>query len=327
MKFLYSTTRSSAAQQGHTLVELLLAISLGSVVLAFLGGVLLVSEMRVSANIQRNLNTKDAANRAIALIRREGTLSSRIGSGASRGLGTVPLLNCIASAALIYYQPGNSSICYKAVAPSEILSSTSVPPEYKFDYKGPCVLVRVGPPYKPDGGLDYSSTPIVQVLLDGLAMSANCNSPNNSGFSAQMDSQTLSRSGRINIKIDPDTNYSFNTLLPLNKLYDGNDFFDTCVSTATNACGFVAVLPSTTILHYKPENLISLPMITGDPTKENVFYFKYPYSGYTLRDGPGSSLPCTFNNCYVQKVDQSYAVSLTNVDALIFPDKEIRPTR
>jgi prepilin-type N-terminal cleavage/methylation domain-containing protein len=326
MKYLYSTTRSSDAQQGYTLVELLVAISLGSVVLAFLGGVLLVSEMRVSANIQRNLNTKDAANRAIDLIRREGTLSSRIGYGTGRG-GTVPLSNCINSAPLIYYQPGDSTVCYKAVAPSEILNSTLVPPEYKVDFKGPCVLVRVGPPYKPDGGLDNSSAPIVQVLLDGLAMSDSCNSPSNSGFNVQMESQTLSRSGKVNIRIDPNMNYSFNTLLPLNRLYDGNDFFNTCVVSTATACGFVAERASSIVLHYKPENSASLPMIPGDPTKENVFYFKYPYSGYTLREGPGSLLPCTFNNCYVQNVDQSYTVSLTNVDALIFPDKEIRPTR
>ncbi|NBO66828.1 MAG: hypothetical protein EBU88_18620, partial [Acidobacteria bacterium] len=60
------------------MVELLVAISLGSVVLAFLGGVLLVSEMRVSARIQRNLDAKDAANRAFDLIRREANFSSRI---------------------------------------------------------------------------------------------------------------------------------------------------------------------------------------------------------------------------------------------------------
>jgi hypothetical protein len=59
----------------------------------------------------------------------------------------------------------------------------------------------------------------------------------------------------------------------------------------------------------------------GQPSKENLFYFKYPFSEYVLKKDPSSGT-CTYNQCYVQRDDA--AVQLSKVDGLIFSDQEIR---
>jgi hypothetical protein len=63
--------------------------------------------------------------------------------------------------------------------------------------------------------------------------------------------------------------------------------------------------------------------IDGDPSRENIFYFQHPLSEYTLRETSGSG-SCTYANCYVER--GGFSVEMTNVDALIFADQEIRPS-
>ena len=57
--------------------------------------------------------------------------------------------------------------------------------------------------------------------------------------------------------------------------------------------------------------------------RERIFYFQYPFGEYTLREN-SSSGSCTYANCYVER--GGFAVKLENVDALIFADREIRPS-
>jgi prepilin-type N-terminal cleavage/methylation domain-containing protein len=317
MKSFSSTTRSSALQQGHTLVELLVAISLGSVVLAFLGGVLLVSEMRVSARIQRNLDDKDAANRAIDLIRREANFSSRIDAGdASFG----PALMCDISTLTFYQNNQTRPICYKTVAPGQL------PPKFGA-FQGPCVLVRIGYPYTPTGDIDDSSDEkLISVLLDGVAnIGSNCSSEDHRGFTLQLASSPFpsntpfappNRIGNAQIIMASSASYSFSLRAPSHLAYDGIDLLRKCLNN-TGKCE-----NNSTQVHWLPENK-NTPDKTfqGDSLKENLFYFRYPYAQYRVTE------TCKYSECTViggvTGGEESFA--LKNVDALIFPDKEIRP--
>jgi len=319
--------RSTPTQHGYTLVELLVAVSLGSVVMAFLGGVLLVSEMKVSANIQRNLDAKDALNRATDLIRREVNFSRRIDYGDGRGTNSL-LANCDNTPLkLILNQSNTSEICYKTVAPSQL------PDEYKDAFKkGPCVLVRLGPPYKPDGDIDGSlNTKIISPLLDGVLNTSDegCDSRRNQGFTVKLASLKTeayvpgsqdrkisppNRIASIQINMDPGVSYSFSTRVSSNLSYDGKDLFQNCARD-DGFCG-----SDSAFNHYLPENSSVTSSFTGSESKDNLFYFKYPYSDYEI-----NAETCAYSICTVKR--NGSTLQLERVDALIFPDKEIRPTR
>ena len=351
-----TTVRPPSAQNGHTLVELLLAVTLGSAVLAFLGGVLLVTEMKVSANIQRNLEAKDSANRAIDLMRREAT-SSRFFKISSSRLPSTVATNCTTS--IIYFHSNGAEICYKTVSPDILRSS------YPAALKGPCVLVRVGPAYKPDGSmipaynLDGTlNPPKIQVLLDGLEQtpSQNCSSNLNASFVPEGVGKLLQ--AEINLKSG--ASYKFSVQAPSNSAYDGNDLYDinrpsgvSCSQTLeANGCdsGSSLQLSELAFINYKPEITIfeptgasgcssvnannSILRICGVKSKENVFYFTKPFSQYILSGDPSGSpqVQCTYANCYVYRKDNGKLAPsfqsgwFSNVDLLVFPDKQIRPS-
>jgi prepilin-type N-terminal cleavage/methylation domain-containing protein len=319
MKSFSSTTRSSAAQQGHTLVELLVAISLGSVVLAFLGGVLLVSEMRVSARIQRNLDDKDAANRAIDLIRREANFSSRIDSGDS---SSDSIDNCHSTPLTFYQNDQTKPICYKTVALDRL-------PKYTGALQGPCVLIRIGYYYRPTGNIDPSRKS-TSVLLDGVKKTSSnfdCSSEENRGFTSELISPhgrsslvaSPNRYANVRIEMDSKAIYNFSVRVPSNLAYDGMDLFRNC-NEETGICD-----SNLTQVHYLPENTTkSQAFIQGDESKENLFYFRFPYDQYQVTRSPSAGT-CSYANCTV--TGRINTAQLENVDALIFPDKEIRPTR
>ncbi|MEY4809412.1 MAG: hypothetical protein RLZZ206_3801 [Cyanobacteriota bacterium] len=327
MKACSSTAKAAlappAAQHGFTLVELLVAVSLGSVVLASLGGGLLLSELKVSATVQRNLYAKDAANRAIDLMRREAS-SSRFFASNKLVLSGSVLADCTSGAPIAYTQLNNDYICYKTVAPS------GLPAAYGSAYQGPCVLVRVGPPYKPDGTLDLTATPIVQVLLDGVAKTpfAGTLCPYTTAFAvtSSLDSPSiggvlpLTRDANVAINLASGVRYSFSVRAPSNPAYDGKDLYAKSVAGVT-LIGFGSADEAS--YHFMPKMDSASESIEGEPSRENIFYFQYPLSEYTLHQKPGSG-SCTYANCYVER--DGFAVKMTNVDALIFADQEIRPS-
>jgi prepilin-type N-terminal cleavage/methylation domain-containing protein len=326
MKACSSTAKAAlappAAQRGFTLVELLLAVSLGSVVLASLGGGLLLSELKVSAMVQRNLYAKDAANRAIDLMRREASFSRFFARTTTPG-GTLD--DCAWATPIAYIQRDNAAICYKTVAPS------ALPAAYRSAYQGPCVLVRVGPPYKPDGTLDLTATPIVQVLLDGVARIgfAATECPATKAFEVTYGELTpgspgivpLTRKANVAINLASGVRYSFGVRAPSNPAYDGKDLYDKCIALSPTGCGS----EDEASYHFRPRMNSASESIPGSPSRENIFYFRHHFSEYTLRETSGSSSrPCTYANCYVER--GGFAVEMKNVDALIFADREIRPS-
>jgi prepilin-type N-terminal cleavage/methylation domain-containing protein len=325
-----STVRAAlappAAKPGFTLVELLVAVTLGSLVLASLGGVLLLSEVKVAATIQKNLYAKDAANRAIDLMRREASFSRffRWNTIASGGV----LDNCTWATPIAYYQRNNAIICYKTVAP------TVLPAAYQSAYQGPCVLLRVGPPYNPDGTLDLAATPIVQVLLDGVARTgrfAGTLCPSTTAFEVtygELSSGSsggrvpLTRDANVAINLASGVRYSFSVRAPSNPAYDGKDLYEKSVAKDT-LIGFGPRDEAS--YHFRPKMNSASEFIPGSDSRENIFYFQHPLSEYTLREKPGSgSGSCAYASCYVERA--GFAVKMTNVDALIFADQEIRPS-
>jgi len=334
MKAFRPNLRVAAAQHGYSLVELLVAITLGSVVLASLGGVLLVSEVKVSANIQRNLDTKDAVNRTIDLIRREATLSSRTDFGDADPQNN--LSSCADNTPLIYYQPASDAsmeenkICYKTAVVDKG-AVNGLPSSYGLGLKGPCVLLRIGPPFKHNGDLLYSAPneiSKIQVLLDGLAGAPGCPPE---GFTADLESSLSTikltsprRKANIQIKLASGATYMFDVQIPSNLPYDGVNLYRKCRTaepTESFSCG-----SDSATRHYLTEKFSNRPEETGDPITENIFYFQNPYSDYALSKSRDLSLgACEYSDCFVSRV--GYEVTLHNVDALIFPDKEIRPTR
>jgi len=327
MKACSSTAKAAlappAAQRGFTLVELLLAVSLGSVVLASLGGGLLLSELKVSATVQRNLYAKDAANRAIDLMRREASFSRFFASNKLFLSGSV-LADCTSGSPIAYTQLNNDYICYKTVDPS------GLPAAYGSAYQGPCVLVRVGPPYKPDGTVDLTATPIVQVLLDGVAItgSASPQCPFTKAFEVTYGSLTslptggvlrLTRDANVAINLASGVRYSFSVRAASNPAYDGKDLYPNCTVSSLTGCG----LADEASYHFRPRMNVASESIPGSPSRENIFYFKHDLKEYTLREKPGSG-SCTYAKCYVER--GGFAVEMTNVDALIFADREIRPS-
>ena len=323
MKTCSSTAKAAlappAARRGFTLVELLVAVSLGSVVLASLGGGLLLSELKVSARVQRNLNAKDAANRAIDLMRREASFTRFFARTTIPG-GT---LDECEYAPFAYIQRDNAIICYKTVAPIVL------PAAYRSAYQGPCVLLRVGPPYRPDGTLDLTATPIVQVLLDGVARIgfAATECPATKAFEVTYGELTpgspgivpLTRKANVAINLASGVRYSFGVRAPSNPAYDGKDLYDKCIALSPTGCGSA----DEASYHFRPRMNSASESIPGSPSRENIFYFRHPFSEYTLRETSGSG-SCTYANCYVER--GGFAVEMTNVDALVFADREIRPS-
>lgn len=317
---------ASAHQSGYTLVELLVGVALGSVVLGFLGGTLLLSELRVSANIQRNLDTKDATSAAIDLMRREASVSRfmRKPSGSLSGSGS-PLVNCL-GAQIAYFQrndpSSDPSVCYKTLAPADL------PSVYQSaGINGPCVLVRLGRPYLPNGDLDSQADRVPSVMLDGIVKSgSSCAST--TGMSVTVGSGTVNRNADVEITqvlnqgivgaLNPQIRYKYGLRVPSSPQYDGNEVYSASTCATSTGCGST----DETVTHFKPLMSSSSESFTGNASKENVFYFSYPYSEYSLQ-GSSSGSSCTYKQCYVQR--NGAAVQLTNVDVLIFADREIRP--
>jgi prepilin-type N-terminal cleavage/methylation domain-containing protein len=320
--------RPSAVRHGQaafSLVELLVAVVLGSVVLGALGGALLVSEMRVSTSIRKDLEKKDALNRAMALMRQEissaGKISINIrnrGSLCDRtGLNLWRASNTRSSP--------DTKICYKPLASDDTRITGAYPSDRPWT--GPCVLVREGPPYTADGELDTASDPIVQVLVDNLVACGtmadamdikvtNVGPGPNYSISRDVD-VTINQSGGIAT--------SFSARIASNPLYAANDMYGDTLSACPsgNIC-----YDGPNSKHFRPRlntSGVTSDIVQGDPNKENVFYFKLGADAYTLRDPLGSNKPCSYEGCQVWLNGTFQYAHLENADVLVFADRDLRP--
>jgi prepilin-type N-terminal cleavage/methylation domain-containing protein len=318
--------RPSAVRHGQaafSLVELLVAVVLGSVVLGALGGALLVSEMRVSTSIRKDLEKKDALNRAMALMRQEISSASKISINI-RNPGSL----CDRTGLNLRRAP-DTKICYRPLASDD----SSITGAYPSDrpWKGPCVLVRQGPPYRADGELDTTSDPIVQVLVDNLVACGNMADAMDINVTnvgpCPATSFCISRDVDVTINQSGGIKTSFSARVASNPLYAANDMYDSpfgCSATTVNMC-----YDGPNSKHFRPRlitsGVSSNVIVEGDPNKENVFYFKFNADAYTLRDTLGNNTPCSYEGCQVSLNGTFQYANLKNVDVLVFADRDLRP--
>lgn len=287
-----SACRSAA---GFTLVELLVGAVLGSLVLGALGGAVLVSQMRVSASIRRDLASKDALNRAVALLRTEigdGSMFTLLNSG---GFGS----SLCASGALRISRPGSNPICYMAVTAAELRYSNSQAYGSGTDrpWSGSCVLMREGPVYDPSTGELEAPPPVNiasrQVILDQLgptpcASSFQVSTSGGAGVASKDVQITISQ-------VNPSRTTSFRARSSYNPVFAAAD-----AASYSTACSNGA------------RHINFPPSQTHDQSCRNIYYLPGTYGSYTLSN-------CTFSSCTVN------STSLQNVDVLVFTDREIRP--
>jgi prepilin-type N-terminal cleavage/methylation domain-containing protein len=305
-------------QAAFSLVELLVAVVLGSVVLGALGGALLVSEMRVSTSIRKDLEKKDALNRAMALMRQEISSAGKISINIRRR-GRL----CDRTGLILWRAP-DTEICYKPLASDD----TSITGAYPSDrpWTGPCVLVREGPPYTADGELDTASDPIVQVLVDNLVACGTMADAMDIKVTNVGPSPIYSISRDVDVTINQSGGIatSFSARIASNPLYAANDMYGDTLSACPsgNIC-----YDGPNSKHFRPRfntSGVTNDIVRGDPNKENVFYFKLGADAYTLRDPLDSTKPCSYNRCAVWLNGTQYA-HLTNADVLVFADRDLRP--
>jgi hypothetical protein len=313
--------------------------------------------MKVAGKIQRNLEDKDSANRTIDLMRREATFSRFFSLDNNYRGSAINLSSCKNFTRIRNFQLTGAEICYKTIALGDL------PTSYNAVFKGPCLLVRVGPGYNTDGTVIASNTPntTVQVLLDKIkgASPPDCYSKTNQGFVASFDPAGSDRLLHITINTESDS-HRFSVKTPSNFAYDATDLYDSNrpsgiligQSNTDQGSDNRSKLENLTAINYTPEyysnvtttttdklcitNGSGVMRICGVSSKENVFYFAKPLSQYFLSGAPPAPgippVPCTYANCYISRIDGSYLSGeyktawFSNVDLLVFPDKQIRPT-
>jgi hypothetical protein len=130
----------------------------------------------------------------------------------------------------------------------------------------------------------------------------------------------LTRNANVAINLASGVRYSFSVRAPSNPAYDGKDLYAKSLVSDTSF-GFGSEDEAS--YHFRPKMNSASEYIPGSPSRENIFYFRHPFSEYTVRETSGSG-SCAYASCYVER--SGFAVEMTNVDALIFADREIRPS-
>ena len=317
--------RPSAVRHGQaafSLVELLVAVVLGSVVLGALGGALLVSEMRVSTSIRKDLEKKDALNRAMALMRQEISSAGKISINPNLNDGTL----CSTTGLYLWRAP-NTRICYKPLSSNDLFIRRAYPSDRPWT--GPCVLVRRGPPYLANGELDTASGEIVQVLVDNLvACSTVTDAMDMKVTSAgSVASNSTSRDVDVTINQSGGITTSFSARIASNPLYAGMDMYE---DTGCPSVGIICY-EGPNSRHFRPTMdtsggvFATTSFVNPDPNKENVFYFKFDADRYTLQESNESNKPCSYSSCRVRLNGTFTFVQLTNADVLVFADRDLRP--
>lgn len=297
--------KKAPANSGFTLAELLVGMVLGSVVLGALGGALLVSQMRVTAAVRRDLERKDALNRAVALMRSEISRASRVSivtSGGSRD--TADLCN---PTSLRLSAAGVGDVCYKITTSASPLSSgygaTTDRP-----WSGSCLLMRQGPAYRATDGALNATGIIRQVILDDLGSCSGTPSAFGIDVTSSGATGSISRDVDITIRQSGGVVTNFSARTGANPLFAGNDMT-------------VSVPCSDGVCHWKPSFGSASPVTSNE--NKNIFYFPNRRDSYQLSNPSNPSNPCTYASCTISSGAQS--LQLSNVDVLVFADKEIRP--
>jgi len=259
--------RRSRSGGGYTLVELLVGATLGTLVLGALAGAVLVSEMRVSVGIRRELERRDALNRAVALMRSEISAATKISIGSIISTGNALDL-CVGGTLQLVVVGKN--ICYKpltfpATSTTTVLNDASAYGQASDrPWIGSCLVVRQGPPYRANGDLDINSTSTVrQVVLDDL--SGSCSTGSTGAFALRLtggsNALRISRDIDITLRQGGGVVTSFSARSGSNPLYSGND-----MANMTTGCS-----ATERVCRWKPSFGQAAPAASG--MYPNVYYF------------------------------------------------------
>lgn len=301
-----------AVAGGFTIVELLLSTVLGALIVASIGGVLLVSEIRLVRNSVQSQNLVDNSNQAANLILREIIEAAQV----STTISSYPA-SCPTSSTTKLVLIGKGGAWQSIYGISSVASGSS-------EWAGPARLIRCGPPYTISNGgtieIGSNVTQVESTILDNLVL--------NTGFNATinaMSSTTLSRGVEFSISTQlgngpiSTTQYQGRTAAnPIYGLYDlivQNPSY--CTSTPcksfSNTDHFLA--PSGT------------QKIVGNFNREEIIYFPGNIENYTtVQRTATDSSACSRISCFVSGTvnGQSYATTLEYFNVLVFANTERR---
>lgn len=292
----HSIRRVLVTIDAFTLPELLVGVVLGAVVLAALGGSVLVSQMRISTKIRSDIERRDALNRAVDLMRGEIAAADRVVID-KVGFSRCPKPNLT----LQFSREAQTEICYSSQLLSVLKNSSRNFRDADKVWSGPCVLTRLGPRYLPDSGklnfLDTASNRPVQVILDNLS---NCAAGSSSfmvtpGQGSSDDA--VIRDVDIQIRQTFDKDISFSARVGSNPLFSD----PALPSQVGPTCSWKSA--QSTI---PPECM------------KNIYYFQKSFNKYEVST-------CTPVSCKVQDKDTGDTGIYKNADVLVFTDREIRP--
>lgn len=283
------SARALIASAGFTLPELLVGVVLGAVVLAALGGSVLVSQMRISTKVRADIERRDALNRAVALIRSEISAADRVFMDST---GLCPF-STQPSLVLEFLQDAGFKICYS------IQSVSNVKRDFRSDFpwSGSCLLTRRGTTYDPVTGLiDTTVKQVSQVILDNLDGCAAFVVTTVGGQQGAAGGSIL-RDVDIEIRQLSGVTTNFSARVASNPLYT--------YPAASDSVGPVC-------------SWRSLPTSTPENCATNIYYFPKNLERYEITD-------CSHSSCTVKEKSTSVTSTLNKVNVLVFPDREIRP--
>jgi len=324
-----------AKHTGFTLVELLIGVASGAIVLGFLGGALLTAQMRVAARMQNVVETTDSVNRSIELIRREVTYSGVLNTIFSL-TSSAPLMDCEDQSTSVALIRGPITLCYKS------LPLFLLPAAYQNVFQGPCVLVRVGPPYKSNGDLDTNAENTPTVMMDGLDRTGStatnpsiteCKRALQVRAGGTTESINKYRNANITLYLKnppgtvnssgtplPTSTYQFSAIVPSNPAFGGFDLFAVANCTLDTGCDQQSLASA----HFKVNEEVDTQTISPSvASKENILYLKYPYAEYSLQGVSGPNSFCTYTSCLITRNGKQ--IYTNKMDTLVFTDREIKP--
>lgn len=301
---------------GFTIIELLLSTVLGALVVASIGGVLLVSEIRLVRNSVQSQNLTDNSNQAANLILREIIEAAQV----SKTIASYPS-SCTSATTTQLVLTGKGG-AWKSIYGINNVAAGST------DWTGPARLIRCGQPYSIENGgtiaiKDASGNPVAPVestILDNLDQANGFNvtirNPSDTTLSRGVEFTISTQIGNGSTTI---RRYQGRTSAnPIYGLYDlivqnSNYCSSTPCASIGNTDHFLAPTGTNTI--------------TGNFNREEVVYFPGNIESYSkIQRSPTDTAACSRISCFVSGTvnGQSYALTLEYFNVLVFANTERR---
>ncbi|QPN55794.1 prepilin-type N-terminal cleavage/methylation domain-containing protein [Synechococcus sp. CBW1107] len=296
---------SRRCAQGFTLVELLVAATLGSVVLVG-AGFLLLSIMRSSARSERVIQLRDDWARVSEFMEEEVTQGERVITDLNRINTLRGNLACTLNTA--------ANVRFGVLAPhSQIPIVYGIRPPAGTEvnqWRGPNVIVRCGPTVAANGQLDPNT--YREDVLAGAA----------SELTAALittDTNTATRAIRITLGFQTPggTAYS-NSFRDRDRVNPPYNLLDDRDARGINVCSLPNVycgggtLTGSATPNAQPNQYIpqSGAIVQGAPGREDIVYFEGP--------APSGISNCMRSSCTIS------GVTMRDVEVVVFDDREIR---